>query len=74
MRRLVLISCLAALIAAGTTANASAALIAGIGDQNATTFTDSNFTKLKVKRTRLIVPWDAVLKEPGASRLNGWTL
>jgi hypothetical protein len=73
MRRFVLIACLVALIAAGvTTTNASAALIAGIGDQNASTFTDPNFKKLKVKRTRLIVPWDAVLSEPGASRLKQW--
>jgi hypothetical protein len=72
MRRLVLIACLAALIAAGLTSTANAALIAGIGDQNSTTFTDPDFTALKVKRTRLIVPYDAVLREPGASRLAEW--
>src|SRR6476659_2986700 len=44
MRRFGLIACLVALIAAGlTTTNASAALIAGIGDQNASTFSDANF-------------------------------
>jgi hypothetical protein len=72
MRRFVLIACLAALIAAGLTSTANAALIAGIGDQNATTFTDPDFKALKVKRTRLIVPYDAVLHEPGASRLAEW--
>ena len=72
MRRLVLIACLAALIAAALTSTANAALIAGIGDQNSDTFTNPNFTKLKVKRTRLIVPYDAVLHEPGASRLKQW--
>jgi hypothetical protein len=72
MRRLVLIACLAALITAGAVSTANAALIAGIGDQNSDTFTNPNFTKLKVKRTRLIVPYDAVLHEPGASRLKQW--
>jgi hypothetical protein len=73
MRRLVLIACLAALVAAGiTTTNASAALIAGIGDQNAGTFTDGNFKKLKVKRTRLIVAWDAIKHADGRARLDAW--
>jgi hypothetical protein len=52
-----------------STANA---LVAGIGDQNSTTFSNPNFKKLKVKRTRLIVPWDAILHEPGTSRLDQW--
>ena len=73
MRRLGLIACLAALIAAGiTTTNASAALIAGIGDQNASTFSDPNFKKLKVKRTRLIVAWDAINHSDGLARLDEW--
>jgi hypothetical protein len=70
MRRLVLIACLAALIAAGVTSTANAALIAGIGDQNSSTFSDPNFTKLKVKRTRFIVPWDAITRDP--SRVQQW--
>jgi len=72
MRRLVVIACLAAVITAGAVATAHAALIAGIGDQNSTTFSDPDFKKLKVKRTRLIVPYDAVLHEPGAGRLKQW--
>src|SRR3954452_22727599 len=72
MRRLVLIACLAALMTAGIASTANAALVAGIGDQNSSTFTDPNFKKLKVKRTRLIVPYDAVLREPGASALKQW--
>jgi hypothetical protein len=73
MRRLVLIACLAALVAAGiTTTTASAALIAGIGDQNATTFSDANFKNLKVKRTRLIVAWDAINRADGRARLDVW--
>lgn len=72
MRRFVLIACAAALIAAGFTSTANASLIAGIGDQNSDTFTNPSFKALKVKRTRLIVPWDAVLHEPGATRLKQW--
>jgi hypothetical protein len=57
---------------AGAVSTSHAKVIAGIGDQNSTTFSDPNFKKLKVKRTRLIVPYDAVLHEPGASRLADW--
>jgi hypothetical protein len=70
MRRLVLTVCLAALIAAGVASTANAALIAGIGDQNSTTFSDPNFMKLKVKRTRFIIPWDAITNDP--SRVQQW--
>jgi hypothetical protein len=73
MRRLIVTACLAALIAAGiTTTTASAALIAGIGDQNASTFSDANFKKLKVKRTRLIVAWDAINHANGRAYLDQW--
>lgn len=71
MRRLVLITCLAALIVVGASQTASA-LVAGIGDQNASTFTDSNFKALKVKRTRLIVAWDAINQAGGRARLDQW--
>src|SRR5437868_3254111 len=43
MRRLVLITCLAALMTAGAVTTAHASLVAGIGDQNASTFSDPNF-------------------------------
>jgi hypothetical protein len=59
-------------MAAGVTTTANAALIAGIGDQNSDTFSNPNFKALKVKRTRLIVPWDAIIHEPGKSRLAQW--
>lgn len=73
MRRLLLIACLAALVAAAVgTTTANAALIAGIGDQNATTFSDANFKKLKVKRTRYIVPFDAINSAAGRSRMDPW--
>jgi len=72
MRRLVVIACLAAVLTAGAVSTANAALIAGIGDQNASTFTDANYKKLKVKRTRLIVAWDAVNKTDGRGFLDNY--
>jgi hypothetical protein len=72
MRRFISIACLAALFAAGITTTNASALIAGIGDQNASTFTDANFKKLKVKRTRLIVAWDAIKHADGKARLDQW--
>src|SRR3954454_620439 len=72
MRRLVLIACLAALMTAGALTTADAALVAGIGDQNGSSFSDPNFKKLKVKRTRLIVAWDAVNKANGRPGLDQW--
>ncbi len=71
MRRLVLIASLAALIVAGTTQSASA-LVAGIGDQNASTFSDPAYRALHVKRTRLIVAWNAINSAGGRSRLDQW--
>ncbi|MEA2492094.1 MAG: hypothetical protein QOJ29_5 [Thermoleophilaceae bacterium] len=71
MRRLVVIASLAVLIMAAATQSASA-LVAGIGDQNASTFADANFKKLKVKRTRLIVAWDAINKSSERARLSEW--
>ena len=65
MRRLTLICCLAALVAAGMSTTAFAALKGGIGDQNASSFSDPHFRALGVKRTRLIVPYDAIFKSPG---------
>lgn len=71
MRRLVLIACLAAFMTGLATQPASA-LVAGIGDQNASTFTDPAFQALHVKRTRLIVAWDAVNSKSGRQRLDQW--
>src|SRR4051794_9017815 len=72
MRRLVLIACLAALMTAGVASTANAALIAGIGDQNSDTFSNANFKKLKVKRTRLITPFNSVNSAAGRASLDPW--
>jgi hypothetical protein len=50
----------------------ASALVAGIGDQNASTFTDPNFKKLNVKRTRLIIAWDAINSESGRQQLDSY--
>lgn len=59
------------MLTAGAVTTAHAAVV-GIGDQNASTFSDPNFKKLKVKRTRLIVAWDAVNKASGRAGLDPW--
>jgi hypothetical protein len=71
MRRFLLIASLAALLAAGVTTSASA-LVAGIGDQNAATFSNPLFRALHVKRTRLIIQWDAINSAAGRARLDQW--
>src|SRR5205085_5854745 len=71
MRRLVLITSLAAVLTAGAVTTAHGAVV-GIGDQNASTFSDPNFKKLKVKRTRLIVAWNAINSSGGRARLDPW--
>ena len=40
----------------------------GLGDQNPQMFSDSNFTSLKIKKVRVIVPWDwrDTSSDPGA--------
>src|SRR4051794_39490583 len=70
MRRLVLIAGLAALLAAGTTTTASASLKGGMGDQNASSFDDSALLALHVKRSRLIVPYDAIKGD--TSSIDKW--
>src|SRR3954453_4522639 len=72
MRRLVLIACLVALVTGATVANANAALKAGIGDQNESSFTNPNFKKLKVHRTRLIVAYDAINSASGKAQLDSY--
>jgi hypothetical protein len=69
MRRILIIT--AMLVGtASFTASADARLIVGIGDQNAATFDDANFKKLGVKRTRYIVPFDAITKD--AAGVDAW--
>jgi hypothetical protein len=72
MRRLVLTACLAVFMTVGLISTANARLSAGLGDQNASTFSNPSFKKLGVKRTRLIVPWNAINSAAGRSQLDQW--
>lgn len=72
-RYLILLLVLAGSILALPAASAQAApLRVGIGDQKPETFTDRNFSKLRVRRTRYIVPWDAVNKPDERARIYDW--
>lgn len=50
----------------------SHALVVGLGDQKPDTFTDPLFKKLKVKRTRYIVPWDAINDPAQVAIADAW--
>lgn len=50
----------------------SHALVVGLGDQKADTFTDPLFKQLKVKRTRYIVPWDAINDPAQRANADAW--
>jgi hypothetical protein len=73
-----LIACLtAALVLAGCALSASpskseAAVLVGIGDQDAAMFTDPLFTQLGVKRARYFPSWNVALKEEEAGWLDQW--
>ena len=58
-------------MAGGVTTTANA-LVAGIGDQNSTSFSDPHFKALHVKRTRLITPWNAILTRDGKFQIKNW--
>lgn len=72
-RRLILLLALAgSLIALPAVPAQAAALRVGIADQKPATFSDPNFTRLGVDRTRLIVAWDAVNKPAERARVTEW--
>ena len=49
-----------------------AAVLVGIGDQNASMFTDPLFVDLGMKRSRVFVPWNAALVKKQRNFLDGW--
>lgn len=71
-RLIVALALLGLMLVAVPAAPADARLRVGIGDQKPETFSDSNFRKLRVKRTRYIVPWDAVNKPAERARIYDW--
>jgi hypothetical protein len=50
----------------------SQALTVGLGDQKASTFTEPLFQQLRVKRTRFIVPWDAINDPSQVPAVDQW--
>jgi hypothetical protein len=73
-----LIACLAAaLVVAGcgfaaAPEKSDAAVLVGIGDQDASMFTDPLFTQLGVKRARYFPSWNVALKPQEATWLDQW--
>jgi len=73
-----LVACLtAALVLAGCALSASpskseAAVLVGVGDQDAGMFTDPLFTQLGVKRARYFPSWNVALKAEEAGWLDQW--
>ena len=49
-----------------------AAVLVGIGDQHQGTFSDPLFTSLKLKRSRVFVPWNAALIAKQRNYLDSW--
>jgi hypothetical protein len=57
---------------AATADRSQAAISVGIGEQDASMFTDPLFTKLKVKRARYFPSWNVALKRREAQWLDIW--
>jgi polysaccharide biosynthesis protein PslG len=68
----VAILALAVLALAVVPATSSAKIQVGIGDQNAVMFTDQLFKDLKVKRARIVVPWNTALNSRDRKFLDQW--
>ena len=72
-RRTIVSSLLASVVAATlVAAPAEARLVVGLGDQKADTFSDPNFRRLDVERTRLIVPWNAINRAGERAQVDDW--
>lgn len=72
-RRIIVLSLLVAAVAGAIlAAPAQARLVVGLGDQKPDTFSDPNFLRLGVNRTRLIVPWDAINKPGERAGVDAW--
>jgi hypothetical protein len=72
-RQLALLAVIAAALAAVLAPEpAGARLKAGIGDQKASTFSDPLFLRLHVRRTRLVVPWNAIDKPSERAAVDEW--
>ena len=53
-------------------ASSSAAVRVGIGDAFAVPFGDPQFSSLRIKRVRVVVPWNAALRRRDRATLDAW--
>jgi hypothetical protein len=63
---------LAGCAVAGPVERSDAAVLVGLGDQSASTFTDPLFTKLNIKRARYFPPWNVAKAKKHRDLLDGW--
>lgn len=71
MRRLPLLTTLAAVAAVAMPASAGAVTY-GISDQQASTFSNPLYKPLKLKEARYVAPWDTVFDATQRGRLDAW--
>jgi hypothetical protein len=71
MRRILLPLCLAVSLAAASPA-AAKPLVVGIGDQNASMFSDPAFRTLGVKHSRLVLAWDWYRDPYASAQTDDW--
>jgi hypothetical protein len=72
LRLLATLAAILALTAVATTAPASAKVRVGIGEQTPGFFSDPLFGQLKLKRARVITPWNVALKRRYRRNLDAW--
>jgi hypothetical protein len=71
-RLVVTLAAILTLTAAATAAPTSAKVVVGVGDQNPGMFNDPLFKDLKVKRSRIVVPWNVALKRRDRKSFETW--
>jgi hypothetical protein len=74
MRRLIglTLAAVTLLLAPGLAVDADAAVRVGFGDQDPQTFHDQRFRELRIKRARVIVPWNVALRRRDRRRFAAW--
>jgi polysaccharide biosynthesis protein PslG len=73
LARILAVACLIACAALAAPSSSSAKVLVGIGDQNAVGMFDNPlFQQLKIKRSRVIVPWNVAQKRRDRVSLDNW--
>ena len=63
---------LVALLVPGAAAHARTQVAVGLGDQSAAMFTNTDFLRLKVKKARYFVRWDAMRHADARAQVDAW--